>query len=129
MESTLYVKNSAQAVSFYKKLFGLTLGYHEVNADGSYLHASLMKGNQEVFAVSEGTGGPILNEMRQATLEASRPTMCFGYKFETEQEVKDAFDLLREKGTVLLDIGPLPWCKIAAEVVDSFGVYWYIYAS
>ena len=32
----IYVKNSAEAVDLYKAAFGLELGYHVKNPDGSY---------------------------------------------------------------------------------------------
>ncbi len=35
-------------------------------------------------------------------------------------------DLLKDGGTVKLDICELPWSPCAAEVTDCFGVNWYL---
>ena len=37
--ATLYIKNTIEAVAFYKEAFGMTLGYNEKCTDGTYLHA------------------------------------------------------------------------------------------
>lgn len=58
--------------------------------------------------------------------EGSRPTMSYGINFESEEEVKRAYEMLAEDGTVLLELGALPWSSCCAEVVDKYGVYWYI---
>lgn len=50
---TIYVQCSAQAVPFYLEVFGLTLGYHVKNADGSFFHSELCSGKQSVLCVAE----------------------------------------------------------------------------
>jgi uncharacterized glyoxalase superfamily protein PhnB len=68
--ATFYVKNSYEAVEFYKKAFGLTLGFHlsyddieglkawrlaagdDYKPHKGYFHAALMHDSEEVFAVS-----------------------------------------------------------------------------
>lgn len=51
--ATLYVKNSIEAVAFYKEAFGLTLGYHAMNSDGTFWHAELQRDGHDIFSVSE----------------------------------------------------------------------------
>lgn len=125
--ATLYINNTLEAVEFYKEVFGLTLGYHEAYADGTYMHASLLKDGNEVFAVSESRNDTLVNLMLASNLKDARPTMCFGISFESDEEVKKAFDKLSEKGTILLPLGALPWSTCCAEVVDQYGVYWYLF--
>lgn len=125
--ATLYINNTLEAVEFYKEVFDLTLGYHEVFPDGTYMHAALLKGGNEVFAVSESRNEAMVNLMLHSTLEASRPTMCYGLSFETEEEVKRAYERLIEEGTILLPLGSLPWSTCCADVVDRYGIYWYLY--
>ncbi len=61
--ATLYVKNSIEAVEFYIEAFGMTLGYHAKNSDGSFLHAELLKGGKPIFAVSENNDEEIVRSM------------------------------------------------------------------
>ena len=121
--ATLYVHNSREAMLFYQEAFGLTLGYHETNPDGSFMHAELQKDGKEVFAVSESGN----TAFREAMLATKLPTMSYGIDFETEAEIEKAYGMLRDGGHVLRALGPLPWSPCSADVVDRFGVYWYIY--
>lgn len=127
--ATLYIKNTVEAVGFYQEAFGLTLGYYEVYPDGTFMHAELHKDGKEVFAVSESRNDTLVNLMLASDLKETRPTMCFGISFESDEEVKKAFDKLSKNGTTLLPLGSLPWSPCCAEVVDQYGVYWYLHVS
>ena len=121
--ATLYVHNSVEAVAFYREAFGLELGYHEMYPDGSFLHAELCKDGVEVFAVSES--GNV--EFAEAMRTTHWPTMSYGIDFDREAETRRAYDMLASDGHVLRPLGPLPWNPCCADVVDKYGVYWYIY--
>ena len=125
--ATLYVRNTLEAVPFYRDAFGLTLGYHEFFPDGTYLHAALLKDGQEVFAVSESQNGAMVSLMLAANPTDARPTMSYGIDFASKEEIDHAYALLTQGGTILHAIGPLPWCNYCADVVDRYGVYWYLY--
>ncbi len=125
--ATLYISNSPEAVGFYLEAFGMTLGYHVKNSDGTFMHAALLKDNEEIFAVSESHNEALVKMMLSSSLIEARPTMSYGINFSSEDEIRKAYDMLRVDGTVLLPLGPLPWSECAAEVVDKYGVYWYIY--
>lgn len=124
--ATLYIKNTIEAIALYTEAFGLTLGYHEKFPDGTFMHASLLRNGQEIFAVSESHNDNFVNIMLTSSLEGSRPTMSYGINFESEEEVKKAYEMLPEDGTVLLELGSLPWSFCCADVVDKYGVYWYL---
>lgn len=124
--ATLYIKNTTEAVEFYKEAFGLTLGYNEKFPDGTYMHAVLCKDGEEVFAVSESHNESFVEMMLKSDLNHSRPTMSYSLDFKNEDEVKKAYEMLAAEGNVLLPLGPLPWSACAADVVDKYGVYWYI---
>ena len=124
--ATLYIRNTVEAVPFYREAFGLTLGYHEKFSDGTYLHASLLRDGEELFAVSESKNDAMVRAMLASTLRGSRPTMSYGLQFTSEDEVRKAYSMLQQGGTVLCPLGPLPWSACAADVVDRYGVYWYI---
>ena len=124
--ATAYIRNTSEAVGFYLDAFGLTLGYHEKNPDGSYLHAALMQDGQEIFCVSEAQNDALVQMMLQSDIRDKRPTMSYGVTLDSEEAVRHAFAKLRQGGTVMLPIGALPWTACAAEVVDKYGVYWYL---
>jgi len=124
--ATLYIKNSNEAVELYMKAFGLTLGYYEKFPDGTFMHAALFRDGNEVFAVSESQNDAFVNIMLNSSIKESRPTMSYGLNFDSEEEVKRAYDMLSRDGIVLLPLGTLSWSSCCAEVVDKYGVYWYI---
>jgi uncharacterized glyoxalase superfamily protein PhnB len=126
LATTLYIKNTIEAVAFYTEAFGLSLGYHEEFPNGTFMHASLLRDGQEIFAVSESRNDTFVDLMLTSSLEGSRPTMSYGINFESEAEVKKAYEVLAKEGKVLLELGSLPWSSCCAEVVDKYGVYWYI---
>lgn len=111
----LNVKGSAEAVELYKEAFGLSLGYHVWNPDGSYFHSELYRGEQEMLAVVEAPG---------EYQEENR--VQIGVVLDSEAELQKAFDLLSREGRVKAPIAPLPWSPCAAEVIDKFGVWWFL---
>jgi PhnB protein len=113
----LYVKNSVEAVELYCKVFGLELGYHVKNPDGSYFHSELYKDGVELLSVVES--------------DKSTPrenAVQLGVTLANEAEVQKAYELLSAEGTVNTPIGPLPWSPCAADLIDKFGVWWFISA-
>lgn len=124
--ATLYIKNTVEAVEFYKEAFGMSLGYNEKFQDGTYIHAVLLRDGHEVFAVSESRNDDFVNAMLSSSLKESRPTMSYGINFDNEDEVRKAYSMLVEGGKVLFPLGSLPWSSCCADVVDKYGVYWYI---
>ncbi|MBI4926770.1 MAG: VOC family protein [Anaerolineae bacterium] len=123
--ATLYVKNSVEAVEFYLDAFHMTLGYNVKNSDGSFLHAELMKGDVTGFAVSENQDEEIVRLM----LAAKQPTMSLGINLDNNDELQYAYQTLIEGGHILRELGSLPWSPSSADVVDKYGVCWYIYVS
>jgi PhnB protein len=123
--ATLYIKNSVEALKFYLDAFGMELGYNAKNSDGSFLHAELLKGGVSIFAVSENDD----KEIVQAMLTSERPTMSYGINLENDDELNYAYKMLSEGGHVLRELGPLPWSPASADVVDKYGICWYIFVS
>jgi PhnB protein len=123
--ATLYLRNSVSAVDFYMNAFNMTLGYNAKNTDGSYLHAELLKNGNSIFAVSESSDDAIVKTM----FSTQYPTMSYGINFDSDEELNHAYSMLIDGGRILRPLGLLPWSPCSADVVDKFGVYWYIYVS
>jgi PhnB protein len=124
--ATLYIRNTVEAVALYQEAFGLTLGYHEKFEDGTYMHAALCKDGEEVFAISECRNDAFVDLMLKANLKSARPAMSYGLTMENPQAVEKAFELLRAGGNIMMPLGTLPWSACCAEVIDRYGIYWYI---
>ncbi len=122
--ATLYVKDSVLAAETYCAAFGLTVGYKVKNDDGTYLHAELGKDGTG-FAVSESRDA----KAAQDALEAGQPVTSLGISLESDEDLKRAYAMLSEGGHVLRELGPLPWTPLSADLVDRFGVCWYLYVS
>jgi PhnB protein len=123
--ATLYVKNSVEAVEFYIEAFKMTLGYNVKNSDGSFLHAELLQGEESIFAVSENNDEEIVRSM----LASKQPTMSYGINLINDDELHHAYKILVEGGHILRELGSLPWSPCSADIVDKYGVCWYIYVS
>lgn len=126
--ATVYVSNSLEAVPLYMEAFGLTLGYHAKNEDGTFWHAELERDGAVIFAVSESRNEALAKLILQLPPEA-HPTIGIGMNFETEAEVKKAYDMLKSGGKVLYPMAAVPWSTCSAEVIDKYGVNWCIYVT
>ncbi|HBL84662.1 MAG: hypothetical protein A2Y17_11040 [Clostridiales bacterium GWF2_38_85] len=126
--ATLYIKNSFEAVERYKEAFGLTLGYHVIHDEEEigqhFFHASLMCGEEEIFAVSEF--GNYLEDRHLAEITLSRHNTELGLGLGSEEAVKKAFSVLSEGGMVISPVGSAPWNACVAQVVDKYGIGWCI---
>ncbi|MBM6667985.1 VOC family protein [Lacrimispora saccharolytica] len=124
---TLYINHTLEAVEFYQEAFGLSLGYNEKFPDGTYMHAELQKNGVNVFAVSESKNNALVSAVHEFAKRGVSPTTSIGLKFDTEDEIKRAYDMLITEGVVCRPLGPLPWSVCSADVLDKYGVYWYLY--
>ena len=87
------------------------------------MHASLFREGNEVFAVSESRN----EEFVVAMMMTRRPTMSYGIDFSCNAEIQKAYTMIASGGHVLRPLGPQPWTPCSADVVDRYGVYWYLY--
>ncbi len=89
------------------------------------MHAELYLDGQLLMALSE-SGSDVGSENMRKYSPNDYPTMNFGVNLENEAAVKKAYDILTEGGNILLPLGPLPWSSCCANVIDKYGVFWYI---
>ncbi len=110
------VKDSPAAVELYKAAFGLELGYHVKNQDGTYYHSELLRDGQPFCSVVEA-GEPKHTEGNPIEL---------GVTFQAREELERALAVLQEGGKVTMGPGELPWSPWAAGVTDRFGLNWFL---
>jgi PhnB protein len=120
IEMQVYVKGSQQAVEMYQSAFGAEMGYNVRNPDGTFMHAELMRNGQFFLAVSEAG-----DDFNTAVIP-KYPVMNFSVEFENEAAVRKAYQVLSENSPICTSIRVLPWSDCCADIVDRFGVYWYI---
>lgn len=123
--ATLYLHGSTEAAQFYCDAFNMVIGYNAKQENGTYLHAELVKDGESIFAVSES------NDLRikEATLSADQPTMSLGINLNSNDELHHAYERLLKGGHILRPLGPLPWSPLSADIVDKYGVCWYLFVS
>jgi len=112
----IYVKNSPKAVALYQSAFGLELGYHVLNSNGTYFHSELHRNGESFCSVVEA---------KQDTCTDRHP-IELGVDFDTRNELERAFAILSDGGRVEMEIRELPWSPCAAIVIDQFGVRWFL---
>lgn len=118
----IYVRGSIEAAAFYIEAFGGTLGFNQRHDDGTYAHASIMVGDDEVLALCEN------EEYTQAGAQA--PVMQFNIcGLGTKKAVLRAYEVLKE-GALRNDSPdgphPLPWNDYCFALVDRYGIFWWI---
>lgn len=123
---TLYIENSLEAVTFYQEAFGLDLGDFAKYPDGTYLHAPLYKNGQEIFAVSEAKSDNLVSAVHHVSAKGLFPIASHGLDFDTEEELRRAYEILAKDGVVIRAPGKLPWDGLSTDVVDKYGVCWYL---
>ena len=121
----VYLQGSLEAVAFYQRAFGATLGTHVFHPDGTYLHAELMVDGELLMALSEANN-QIASDGRMAYSATTYPAMNFTVNLKSEHAVENAYEVLKENANILYPLGSLPWSARCANLVDRFGVFWYI---
>ena len=119
--SQAYVTGSIEAVERYCKAFNAVKSF-EIKADAdTYAHCELSVNGQLFMAVSEAPFDCDHNKNHVWQ------TMAFNvYEMGTEEAVRNAYDVLRDGGTVIDKLGPCDWNPFCANVIDKFGVFWWI---
>lgn len=120
----VYLTGSVEAVEFYQRAFDVTLGMNFKNDDGTFSHASLMSGDNEILAIAENKNNP-----RKPSMENGNGMSFNCYGLGTREAVLRAFDVLSE-GALNNENpngpGPLPWCDYCFYLTDKFGIHWWV---
>lgn len=112
-----YLKGSFEAVEFYQKAFGATLGFHVQNPDNTYMHAEININEQNIISISESNDWAIAGKNMQ---------FCITFGSENEEALRKAYEVLKEDGQILYPLGPCDWSKCMTDLIDKFGVRWYL---
>ena len=117
LDSFLLVANLDETFNFYKRIFGMEeTEYHGcrqliINGKRFFWPREVSAKEQDEF----------IKFMRIFKI------LAIGIEnYETVDDLQKIVDLLAEEGEVLESPHPLPWTPCAAEVIDKYGVKWYL---
>ena len=124
----IYVKDypgaQAEVLEYYQRIFGMEIVEHhfdfKLKIDGKLFF--------EIYEVSDERYDAY---MKTITTEADiyrKTVLCSSATFETEAEMRTAYDLLAAEAIWKGDGGfsILPWSPCSVSIVDKYGVYWYL---
>jgi len=111
-----YIKGTIEAVEFYHRAFNTELGYNVRNDDNTFLHAELVVDGVTLLAISEQDSKDFGN------------TMQFCVTFDGDKDaVTKAYNVLKEDyKAIYTELDTFFWGSYGADLVDKFGVRWYI---
>ena len=117
----VYVKGSFEAVERYCDAFGAKIGLNFISPENTYEHCELMINDQLFMAVSEAP-----DDCERTKGQAWQTTAFNVYEMGSEEAVRHAFEILSDGGVVIHPLGPCDWNTYCADIVDKFGVFWWI---
>ncbi len=120
----VYVIDSIEAAKTYCKAFGAEITLEMKNDSGTaYEHCVLSVGGEPFLALAEAKnqdGVETIHKMKWQTMTFNASELG------TVDAVRNAYDVLRDGGVVVDEIGTLPWSTCCANVIDKYGVCWWI---
>ena len=126
IKAHVYVKDCREAVKIYKEAFNLDEKESELilDNDGVIWHCVLLQNGEEYISLSEDKYLP--DSLMKDYPNEIRPLMLFKVEFEKEDDLKKAFELLSKDGNPCAGLKVEPWSKLSCDVIDKFGVFWYL---
>lgn len=113
----MYVKNSGDAVEFYRKAFSAELLCAYPDDNGGYMHSELNAFGQ-ILAVSEAMDDSIIGNNMQ---------FCLHFEENEIEKVKHTYKVLDDGAKIVSPIGECPFSKCMFALIDKFGVNWCIF--
>ena len=105
-----------EAFELYRQALGATLLHHSIPPDGGDIYMLISIGGTEVLLTPAASTADSINNL-----------MTCEVHFETETDLRHAYDVLCREGRDASLQGPYPWAKILALVTDKFGIDWALY--
>jgi len=117
----ILVDNISEAKKFYKETFGLT--------DVSYHGMDMLELNGKLFFYMWEVSKKQAEEYRNFMFTQSDKLIIYAtIEFETAEEVRNVYTIVAKEGKVKRPISVQPWSAGSADVMDKYGVNWYISA-
>ena len=122
----VYVKGSLEAIKLYKEAFGLEeRGRPALDNDGNVYYQMLAKNDEFFIGISEDKY--LQDALRNDDTDEARLNMVFTVAFESEDDLRRAFDMLYEDGNPTTGLIIQPDADTYCDLVDKFGVCWCLF--
>ena len=119
----IYVEGSDQAIVFYQTAFDATVVASYPNADGTFLHAELDIQGQ-ILALTERKSEYAIGG---ATNTGNTMQYCLEFGEGHEEDVKKAYDILKEDAHILIQLAPCEYSPLMADLIDKYGIRWCLF--
>ena len=120
MEGHMSVKNLEEAFSFYKRVFGMKQvphhGYDILTLKGEHFHSIFEMTAEEAKEY----------DSRRINFARTFFRLTAGFGVDTADEVKRMYQIILDEGGYGDPPAPRPWAECAVDVVDKYGVGWFI---
>jgi len=114
----VYVKDSINAVEFYRKAFDAPFMADHKNEDGTYYEHAELDVYGQTLALMESS------EVNMVTGNSMQFFLHFGEGKETV--VQKIYDVLKDGAEIKYPLSPNDWSPLITDLVDKFGVRWLI---
>jgi PhnB protein len=115
-----------EAIHFYEKVFNATnkdiAYYHDAPSDPGFDINDDMK-NQVMHASLTICGTPVNFSDSQDDINPGN-MICLNVFFDTKDEVCRSYDMLKEGGKVIVELGPQFFSPMYGSIEDRYGVKW-----
>ncbi|MCL2313608.1 MAG: VOC family protein [Firmicutes bacterium] len=114
----VYVKDSINAVEFYREVFDAPLMADHKNKDGTYYEHAELDVYGQTLALMESSAENVIKGN----------TMQFFLHFGEGKEavVHKIYDNLKDGAEIFYPLSPCDWSPLMTDLVDKYGVRWLI---
>ncbi|MDD4124145.1 MAG: VOC family protein [Eubacteriales bacterium] len=113
----VFVKDSKEALEFYRQAFNAEILCKYPDENGNYMHSELNAYGQ-IIAVSEITEG---------VNPGNTMMFCFDFGSGHEKDIKTAYEVLKEEAITCSPLDKCDYSSLQFVCTDKFGVTWCLF--
>ena len=114
----VFVKDSGNALEFYKKVFDAKVLCAYPNSDGALMHSEIDVYGQ-VMMISE--------LIEEDVIIGNTMMFCLHFGKGKEDVVQKIYEMLKDEAKIISPLGACDYSPLEADLVDKFGVRWCIF--
>lgn len=118
--------NCEKAMKLYEKAFNGTdieINYYDEAPENHGL--TILEGmGRQIMHASMTISGTMFNFSDVMDTVDLGDGICFNVFMNSPEEVEEAYNLFKEKGQVVIELGPQFFSQMYGSVIDEFGVKW-----
>jgi len=110
------VKESAEALEFYQKVFDAKLLCRYDNADGTIYHSEIEAYGQIIMIAGS----------EENSITGNNMSFVMSFDEGEEELVKKIYDLLKDEANIIYPLSPCDYSPLMTNLIDKYGVHWFI---